>query len=132
MDIFFKILQKISKFLIKIISIDYKKHHKFQNKNQITNMTLILSLLKENISPNFIFDIGCGHGEWFLKCNKFFPNSNYYLFDANKNNETNFISDDILIKKLDYFYTNSISRASKTMSECRQITQSSKKTGTDN
>ena len=50
----------------------------------------------------------------------------------NKNIETNFISEDILIKKLDYFYTNSISRASKTMSECRQTNQSSKKTGTDN
>ncbi len=50
----------------------------------------------------------------------------------NKKEETNFISEDILIKELDYFYTNSISRASKTMSECRQINQSSKKTGTDN
>jgi len=50
----------------------------------------------------------------------------------NKKIETNFISEDILIKKLDYFYTNSISRASKTMSECRQTNQSSKKTGTDN
>ncbi|MBD1172144.1 NADH-quinone oxidoreductase subunit G [Pelagibacterales bacterium SAG-MED05] len=55
-----------------------------------------------------------------------------YKDSFNKNNETNFISDDILIKELDYFYTNSISRASKTMSECRQITRSSKKTGTDN
>jgi len=50
----------------------------------------------------------------------------------NKSTTTNFISEKILIKKLDYFYTNSISRASKTMSECRQINQSSKKTGTDN
>ena len=30
------------------------------------------------------------------------------------------------------FYTNSISRASKTMNDCRQINKSSKKTGTDN
>ena len=44
----------------------------------------------------------------------------------------NFTSEEILIKELDYFYTNSISRASKTMSECRQINQSPKKTGTDN
>ncbi len=50
----------------------------------------------------------------------------------NKTTTTNFISEKILIKELDYFYTNSISRASKTMSECRQINQSSKKTGTDN
>jgi len=46
--------------------------------------------------------------------------------------QSNFISEDILIKTLDYFYTNSISRASKTMSECRQINKKSKMTGTDN
>ena len=44
----------------------------------------------------------------------------------------NFINEEINIKQLDYFYTNSISRASKTMSECRKIRQNSKKTGTDN
>ena len=36
------------------------------------------------------------------------------------------------VLNLDYYFTNAISRASKTMSECRQIKQSSKKTGTDN
>ncbi len=49
-----------------------------------------------------------------------------------KKNETIFVSEDILIRELDYFYTNSISRASKTMSECRQINKSSRKTGTNN
>ncbi len=45
----------------------------------------------------------------------------------------NFINDEVLnIRALDYYFTNAISRASKTMSECRQIKQSSKKTGTDN
>ena len=43
-----------------------------------------------------------------------------------------FFSEEVNVKKLDYFYTNSISRASKTMSECRQIKQNSRKTGTDN
>ena len=55
-----------------------------------------------------------------------------YKDSLNKKNETNFINEDISIKELDYFYTNSISRASKTMSECRQINQNSKKTGTNN
>ena len=55
-----------------------------------------------------------------------------YKDSENKNITANFTSEEVLIKKLDYFYTNSISRASKTMSECRQINQSSKKTGTDN
>ena len=50
----------------------------------------------------------------------------------NKNVQTNFISEDILVRELDYYYTNSISRASKTMSECRQIHQNIKKNGTVN
>ena len=55
-----------------------------------------------------------------------------YKDSENKDTTMNFTSEEILIKELDYFYTNSISRASKTMSECRQINRSSKKTGTDN
>ena len=49
-----------------------------------------------------------------------------------KNTSSSFISEEINIKELDYYFTNSISRSSKTMSECRQIKQNSKKTGTDN
>ena len=48
------------------------------------------------------------------------------------NSSLNFVSEDIIIKELDYFFTNAISRASKTMSECRQIKIRSKKTGTNN
>ena len=46
--------------------------------------------------------------------------------------KTNFVSEEVYIKELDYFYSNSISRSSKTMSECRQIKQNLKKTGTSN
>ncbi len=47
-----------------------------------------------------------------------------------KENKTiEFLSEEIKIKPLDYYYSNSISRASKTMSECRQIKQKIKKTG---
>ena len=38
-----------------------------------------------------------------------------------KKSSMGFISEVFSIKELDYFYTNAISRASKTMSECRQI-----------
>ena len=89
MTIFFKILQKLSSLFIKLIPIYYKKNHKFLNKNQVTNTSIILSLLKDKINPKYILDIGCGHGEWFLKCNFFFPNAKYLLFDANKYNEDN-------------------------------------------
>ena len=54
------------------------------------------------------------------------------LENQNKKVKTNFISEDVLVRELDYYYTNSISRASKTMSECRQIRQIIKKNGTNN
>ena len=83
-----KFLEKISRYLQTLISDKYKLDHKFQNKNQITNSNLILRLLKnKSFDPEFIVDIGCGHGEWFLKSSKIFDKSFYYLFDANKNNE---------------------------------------------
>ncbi len=46
--------------------------------------------------------------------------------------DKNFFSEKIFIRELDYYYTNSISRSSKTMSECRQIRQKIKKDGTNN
>ena len=54
--------------------------------------------------------------------------------DVIKKNEikADFISEEIVIRELDYYYTNSISRSSKTMSECRQIRQKTKKDGTNN
>tara|TARA_B100001093_G_scaffold418881_1_gene410252 strand:+ start:320 stop:2380 length:2061 start_codon:yes stop_codon:yes gene_type:complete len=54
------------------------------------------------------------------------------LININNKNNGEFYSEKILINKLDYYYTNSISRASKTMSECRQIREKKPKTGTNN
>ena len=54
------------------------------------------------------------------------------IINENEKINSNFKSEEILIKKLDYYYTNSISRASKTMSECRQINEHTLKTGTNN
>jgi len=50
----------------------------------------------------------------------------------NNDFETNFFSENVSVRELDYYYTNYISRASKTMSECRQIRQKVKKDGTNN
>ena len=47
-------------------------------------------------------------------------------------NENNFVSEEVAIKPLDYYFSNSIARSSKTMSDCRQIRDKTKKTGTDN
>ena len=55
-----------------------------------------------------------------------------YKESQSENHSTSFESEEVEIKELDYYYTNAISRASKTMSECRQIKRKSKKTGTDN
>ena len=79
MNFIYKILFKFSKFLLFLISINFKKNHKFLNKNQVTNTEIILSLLKEKFNPEYIFDIGCGHGEWFLRCIKFFPKTIIHL-----------------------------------------------------
>ena len=46
--------------------------------------------------------------------------------------QSDFYSEKIFIRDLDYYYTNSISRSSKTMSECRQARQKVKKDGTNN
>ena len=45
----------------------------------------------------------------------------------NKKKLADFVSEDIIIKNFDYYYSNSISRSSKTMSECRLIRQKIKK-----
>ena len=54
------------------------------------------------------------------------------IFSKNDKIISKFYSEEILIRKLDYYYTNSISRSSKTMSECRQINKKIPKTGTIN
>ncbi len=55
----------------------------------------------------------------------------FNLTDTNKIT-TEFFSEDVQIKELNYYFSNSISRASKTMSECNHIRQKIKKTGTNN
>ena len=61
--------------------------HKYQNKNQITNAEVVLNLLKnKNFTPKIIVDIGCGYGEWTKKLLKYYPNAEYFLFDAETNN----------------------------------------------
>ncbi len=44
-------------------------------------------------------------------------------FKNNKLKKVNFVDEDISINFIDYYYTNSIARSSKVMSECRQISK---------
>ena len=96
----------------KIFNLIFKKLEKSQN---VSNFDL---LRKEvlNIIPNF------------TELNEL-PSFKESKFE---NKAIDFVSEKINIKELDYFFTNAISRSSKTMSECRKINQSSKKTGTHN
>jgi len=55
-----------------------------------------------------------------------------YTETKNSNIEASFTSEEVSIREIDYYYSNSISRSSKTMSECRQIRQKIKKDGTNN
>ena len=82
-----KSIERISRFFRFLLSKDFILNHKFQNKNQVTNANFIInSLKKKNFVPSYIFDIGCGHGEWTKKLLKFYPNSNFFLFDADNTN----------------------------------------------
>tara|TARA_B100000575_G_scaffold288746_1_gene289296 strand:+ start:73 stop:1917 length:1845 start_codon:yes stop_codon:yes gene_type:complete len=55
-----------------------------------------------------------------------------YKEPKNENIEIDFENEEIIVKEIDYFFSNAISRSSKTMSECRQVNQNQKKTGTNN
>ena len=94
----------------KIFNLILKKLGKFDDLSKFD------SLRKEvlNLIPNF------------TKLNEL-PN---FKEAREVNTSSEFFSESVNIKNLDYFYTNSISRASKTMSECRQIKQKLRKTGT--
>ena len=92
-----KIISKLIRFFKSLLTNTQLSNHKFQNKNQVTNANVILNLLKnKNFSPYYIVDVGCGYGEWTKKLLKIFPKSNFYLYDADKNN---FEKLDILKKK---------------------------------
>jgi NADH-quinone oxidoreductase subunit G len=49
---------------------------------------------------------------------------------SNKINN-NFVKEKIIIKDIDYYYSNAIARASKTMSECKNEKINLKSTGTE-
>ena len=57
------------------------------------------------------------------------PNRN---FKNSKKKDAIFFSEKIIIKPIDYYFTNSISRSSKTMAECRIIKNETLKMGTNN
>ena len=82
-----KILSKFIIILKKMLPVSFKINHKFQNRNQVTNLDIIITSLKnKNFNPDYIVDVGCFRGIWTNKLLNFFPNSKYILFDADDNN----------------------------------------------
>ena len=88
---------------------------KMGNKNDLTNFDQLRKEVLNSI-PNF------------TEINELPKSSQIQNLDI----QTNFENEEVYIRELDYYYTNSISRSSKTMSECRQINQKVKKNGTSN
>ena len=88
---------------------------KISNKNDQNNFNQLREEVLQTI-PNF------------NKINKL-PNQSEI---QDTNIQMNFFSEEVVIRELDYYYTNFISRSSKTMSECRQIKLNNKKNGTNN
>ena len=86
---FYKLLIKFIIFLKNLLPLNKISHHKYLNKNQVTNLNVVLNSLKNRgYEPDNIFDIGCFQGVWSKKISKIFTKSNFFLYDANIDNET--------------------------------------------
>ena len=83
-----KIVTKLIIILRKILPLDIITHHKYLNKNQVTNLNVAINSLKNRgYKPDNIFDIGCFRGLWSKQISKIFTGSNFFLYDANIKNE---------------------------------------------
>ena len=84
----FKILIKFISFLRNLLPINSINNHKYLNKNQVTNLIVVMNSLKNRgFYPNNIFDIGCFQGLWSKQILGIFSKSNFFLFDADSQNE---------------------------------------------
>ena len=85
---FAKLLIKLISLLRNFIPLNSVLNHKYINKNQVTNLNVVINALKNRgFNPDNIFDIGCFRGLWSKQVLKIYKNSNYYLYDANIENE---------------------------------------------
>jgi NADH-quinone oxidoreductase subunit G len=87
----------------------------FNSSNLFSNFLSIRKLALQEI-PNF------SEINLLPKINK--PSKTSSLLEA--------VSEKIIIKDIDYYFSNSIARSSKTMSDCRNIPNNNKKNGTNN
>ena len=82
-----KVLRKFIIVLQKLLPISFKINNKFQNHNQVTNLDIIITSLKnKNFEPEYVVDVGCFRGIWTNRLLKYFPKSKYILFDADDKN----------------------------------------------
>jgi NADH-quinone oxidoreductase subunit G len=90
-------------------------NYSLNNSNLFTDLSSIRNLALQEI-PNF--------SEIDLLPKKIKP--------AKTNSLPEMVSEKINIRDIDYYFSNSIARASKTMSDCRYISNDNKKSGTNN
>ena len=90
-------------------------NYSLNNSNLFTDLSSIRNLALQEI-PNF--------SEIDLLPKKIKP--------AKTNSLSEMVSEKINIRDIDYYFSNSIARASKTMSDCRYISNDNKKSGTNN
>ena len=71
------------------------------------------------------------------KCKTRKKKSSWFKFKINKENKKfsipnyEFIDEKITINEIDYYHSNVVARASKTMTECKNLRSNFKKTGTE-
>lgn len=86
---FYKVIIKLIIFLKNLLPLNNVTHHKYLNKSQVTNLNVVINSLKNRgYIPDNIFDIGCFHGLWSKEISKIFTTSNFFLYDANDDNES--------------------------------------------
>jgi FkbM family methyltransferase len=86
---FYKVIIKLIIFLKNLLPLNHVTHHKYLNKSQVTNLNVVINSLKNRgYIPDNIFDIGCFHGLWSKEISKIFTTSNFFLYDANDDNDS--------------------------------------------
>jgi FkbM family methyltransferase len=84
-----RLLIKLISFLKKLLPIHRINNHKYLNKNQVTNLKIVINSLKNRgYYPTYIYDIGCFNGQWTKQILNIYDKSNFFLFDANSENES--------------------------------------------
>ncbi|MBA3815269.1 MAG: FkbM family methyltransferase [Parachlamydiaceae bacterium] len=82
-----KLTIKCSLFLVAIFSF-LTSCNAIENPPGMTHPARLELLKKKGFNPQVIYDIGAFRGMWSLEMQPVFPKANFFLFEANDNNES--------------------------------------------